>query len=53
MTFYDVLHVPEAAGSILSVERIEEQGVEIYVTLGRLQLRHEGTAIPVERASEG
>ena len=35
MTFCAVLYMPEATESILSVERMEEQGVETYVGLGR------------------
>jgi len=52
MTFCDVLYVPEATESILSVERMEEQGVETYVGLGRRRLHYEGITIPVERTSE-
>ena len=49
MTFCDVLYVPEATESILSVERMEEQGVETYMGLGRRRLHYEGITIPVER----
>lgn len=52
MTFCHVPYVPEATGNILSVERMEEEGVETCAGQGRRQLHNEEITIPVERTSE-
>ena len=51
MTLCNVLYVPAATASILAVQRLTAQGVDVYFGSHHQRLYKNGTIIPVDRSS--